>query len=135
MSGVAVSDGMTSSRTNAATRSRSSMRSRGSSKSMSALEILENRGRALPAANAHRDHAVSRFASPHLADELHGQLRAGCAERMAESDRAAVHVDAIRVHAQLPHHGQRLRAQCFLHFDEVDLIEFQTRESQRFRNS
>src|ERR1700730_6140961 len=124
MSSVPFSAGMTSSRTNAATRSRSVASSGESSKSMSALQVLENGRGSLPPAHAHRDHAVSRFAPPHLADELNGELRAGCAERMAEGDRATVDVDARLVHAELAHHRQRLRAECFVQLDEIDLIEF-----------
>src|SRR5437870_9021163 len=126
---------MTSSRTNAATRSRSSMRSGESSKSMSGLEILEDRGGPLPAAHAHGHHAVSRSTTPHFAHELHGQLRSGRAERMAKRDRATIHVDALLVHSELAHHRQRLGAERFVQFDEIDLLELQASEPERLRDS
>src|SRR5213592_4817033 len=66
----------------------------------SSLQILENRRRALSAANTHRHHAVARAAAPHLAQELHGEFRAAGAERVAERDGAAVHVDALGIHAE-----------------------------------
>src|SRR5205814_7774255 len=134
MSGVPFSAGMTSSRTNAATRLRSSTSSGERSKSMSALEILENRRGSLPAAHAHRDHAVARLAAPHFAEKLNGELGAGSAQRMPEGGRAAVHVDALLVHTELAHHCERLRAERFVELDEIDLIEFQSRELQRFRD-
>src|SRR6266550_6124647 len=134
MSGVPFSAGMTSSRTNATTRSRNSMSSRESSKSMSALEILENRRRPLPTAHAHRHHPVSRLAPAHFAEELNGELGARRAEGMAERNRAAVHVDALFVHPELAHHSEGLRAKCFVELDEIDLIELQACELQRFRH-
>src|ERR1700719_2959590 len=134
MSGAPFSAGMTSSRTNAATRSRNSTSSGDRSKSMSALEILENRRRTLPTADAHGDHAVSRPAPAHLAEELHGQLRAGSAERMSEGDRAAVDVDALLIHPELAHHRERLRAEGLVQLDEIDLVEREAGELQSFRH-
>src|ERR1700694_2427035 len=98
---------------NVATRSRKWTSSGDSSKSiaLSALEIFEDRRRTLAAADAHRDHAVSRSAPAHLAQQLHGQLRAGRTERMAECDRAAIHVHPLLIHPELTHHGQSLCAE------------------------
>src|ERR1700737_2808922 len=96
-----------------ATRSRNWTSSGESSKSiaLSPLEILEDGGRPLAAADAHGDHAVSRSAAPHLAQELDSQLRAGRAQRMAERYRAAVHVDPLLAHAELSPHRPRLRGE------------------------
>src|SRR5258708_29390030 len=121
---------------NAATRSRKWTSLGGSSKSivLSALEILEDRGCSLAAADAHGDHAVARTSPPHLAEKLHGELCAGRSERMAERDRAAVHVDTLLVHTELPHHRESLRAERLVQLDEIDLVEGQSGQLQRLRN-
>src|SRR5580704_6506605 len=53
------------------------------------------------AADAHRDHAVLRVLSLEIACESSGEFCAGAAERMAESDCAAVWIDARCVEACL----------------------------------
>src|SRR5688500_19939058 len=114
---------MTSSRTNAATRSRNATSCGSRLKSMSALQILEDRSRALSAADAHRDQTVARAAAAHLAEELHGELRAGRAERMAERDRPAVHVHLRLVETELAHDRKRLSGECLVELDQVDVGE------------
>ena len=44
---------------------------------------------------------------------------------MAERDRAAVHVQAIRIDRQLAQAGEHLRRERFVQLDEIDLIERQ----------
>src|SRR5258708_33750660 len=108
---------------NAATRSRKWTSLGGSSKSivLSALEILEDRGCSLAAADAHGDHAVARTSPPHLAEEVHGELCPGPSERMPARERAAVHADKLPVHRGLPLHAQRLPAQSRVQHDDDDL--------------
>src|SRR6266581_2038859 len=63
----------------------------------SLLYALENAGRALTAAHAHRDHPVLRPAACHLAQNRGRQLGAGAPERMSQRDRAAIQIDTLRV--------------------------------------
>src|SRR5262245_29473736 len=51
---------------------------------------LEQRRRALPAADTHRDDAVADLAATHLARQRADEPRAGHPERMADGDRAAI---------------------------------------------
>ena len=64
-------------------------------------EAFEDAGGAHAAADAHRHEAVAGAAAAHLVDERRRQLGAGAAEGVAERDRAAVDVEAIRVDRQL----------------------------------
>ena len=67
-------------------------------------------------------------------NQLRGQFRARGAERMAEGDRAAVHVDAILIHLQLAHRRDDLRRECFVELDQIDVAERHGGQSQRFRH-
>ena len=66
----------------------------------------------------------------HLVEQRRRQLRAGAAERMAERDRAAVHVQPLRIDRQLLQAREHLRRERFVQLDEIDLIERQSRELQ-----
>src|SRR6185295_7443227 len=85
-----------------------------------------------PATNAHGHHAVARLASFHLVQDRRRQLRAGAAERMAERDRAAVDVEPIGIDRQRAQAGEDLRGEGFVQLDEIDLVEGQAGELQRF---
>src|SRR5271165_609694 len=58
------------------------------------IQILKNPRRAHPSADAHGHHPITQIAPLHLADDGCGQLGSGAAQRMPESDRAAVYVYA-----------------------------------------
>ncbi len=62
-----------------------------------ALEALEDRGDALPAADAGGDHPVPPTAAAQLVEELRREDRAGSGDRVAERDRAAVHVHPLGI--------------------------------------
>src|SRR6266850_1398087 len=64
-------------------------------------EALEDAGGAHAAADAHGDHAVAGVAALEFANERGGEFCAGAAEGMAESDGAAVGIDAGSVEASL----------------------------------
>src|SRR5262249_22312808 len=64
------------------------------------LRPCEERGRALAAAHAHRPDAVPRPAALHLVRDRADQARAGHAERMADRDRSAVHVQPLHRNAE-----------------------------------
>src|SRR5437016_6416795 len=60
------------------------------------LDPLEDRSDALAAADAHGHERVALLRALELVERLHGQDRAGRADRMAQRDRAAVGVDLGR---------------------------------------
>ena len=70
----------------------------------------------------------------HLAQDRGGQLGARAAQRMAQRDRAAVHVDALRIHAGFADHRQRLHGERLVQLDHVDVVQLQARLRQRLRD-
>ena len=101
---------------------------------MPSSDPFENSRRALAAADAHGDHAVARVAPLHFAEDGRGQFRAGAAERMAQRDGAAVDVDDFRIESGGADHGQRLRRESFVEFDDADVVQLEPGERQRFGN-
>src|SRR5665647_2832771 len=95
-----------------------------------ALHLLEDPGRPHAAADAHRDHAVATVAAPHLVQQGGGELGAGTAERMAESDGAAIDIDPGRIEPESAHAGEGLGGKGFIELDEADLLLLQTGEAQ-----
>src|SRR5712692_2737511 len=87
------------------------------------LKILEDRRRALPAADAHRHHAVTRIAPAHFAQQLHGKLCPGSPERVSERDGPAVRVRALVVYSEFAHHRYRLTSKRLVEFDQIDLVQ------------
>ncbi len=86
-------------------------------------DALENSGGAHAAADAHGHHTVARLAALEFAQDRGRELGAGAAERMAESDGAAIGIDARGIEAGQLNHGKRLRGEGFVQLDHVDLIE------------
>src|SRR5258708_37590606 len=70
---------------------------------------LENRGDALPAADALRGERIALAFALQQRGSLAGDARAGSAERMAERDGAAIEVGLGLIDAELSHAGERLR--------------------------
>src|SRR4051812_3289343 len=95
---------------------------------------LKNPRRAHPAADAHRDHAVASVAPFELAEDGRRQLRAGAAERVSESYRAAVDIDLFRVEAELFDDRERLGRECFVEFYQVYLVERKPGHLQSLRD-
>src|SRR2546425_6627773 len=87
------------------------------------LKILEDCRRALPAADAHRHHAVTRLAPAHLAQQLHGKLCPRSPERVSERDSPAVDIRALIIHAQFAHHSYGLTSKRLVEFDQIDLVQ------------
>src|SRR5450830_1905954 len=77
---------------------------------------LDDGGRALAAADAHRHEAVACAPRRELREELDSQLRASRAERMAEGDRAPVRVRPLLVEAQPAHDGDDLVGERLVQF-------------------
>ena len=73
-------------------------------------------------------------AALHFLQDGGGQFGAGATQRMPKGDGAAVDVDLRRVEPELLHHGKRLRRERLVQLDQVDLVERQAGEFQRFRN-
>ena len=55
-------------------------------------ERLDNHGDPLAAADAGGGEAVARAAAPQFEQQRQHEARAACRQRMAESDRAAIHI-------------------------------------------
>jgi hypothetical protein len=70
--------------------------------------VLDHRGEALAHADAHRRHAVAAAAAAQLVGERADQAGARAAQRVAQGDRPAVHVQAVVVEAELAHGGEHL---------------------------
>src|SRR5271169_4128673 len=94
-------------------------------------ERLDNHGDPLPAADAGGGEAVARVAAPQFEQQRQNEARAAGRQRMAESDRAAVHIYFIAIEAELFFDGEILRREGFIYFDEIHLLELQPGCGQR----
>src|SRR5207245_7406789 len=97
-------------------------------------KALENARGAHAAADAHGNHAITRLAALEFAQNCGGQLRAGAAERMAESNGAAIRIDAGWVETGEANYGKRLRGEGLVQLDDIDLLELQGGQAQRLGN-
>src|SRR6185437_16597710 len=86
---------------------------------------LEDRGDALPAADAHRVERVPAAGALELVQRLDDQDGAGGADRVAERDPAAVRVDALGGQVQFPGHGQCLGGEGLVDLEHVDLVDLE----------
>ena len=93
-------------------------------------DALEEPGCAHAAADAHRDDAVLAAAAPELVEELRGELRAGAPERVAERDRAAVHVEPIVRDAELARAVEGLAREGLVDLEEIDVRDLHARSSR-----
>src|SRR5262245_59538603 len=73
-----------------------------------------------PAADAERGEALLRVALLHLVQQRDEDARARGADRMAERDRAAVHVHLAGVPAHLPVHRDRLRGERLVDLQQIE---------------
>src|SRR5581483_6758187 len=92
----------------------------------SSLRLIQHR-LSLSDADAHRRDSVAAAAPAQLVQERHGQPRTAHAERVADRDRAAVHVHLLLVDAELAHDRDRLRRERLVQLDEIDVAELDTR--------
>src|ERR1700677_496059 len=83
------------------------------------------------AADAHRDHTVLSVFSLEVSREGRGEFRAGAAERVAESDRAAVWIYARCVESGLLDYGEGLGGEGFIQFDDGNVAEGESGELER----
>src|SRR5207247_4450681 len=82
---------------------------------------LDDGGDPLSAADAHRDERVAPIDARELVHRLNRQDDAGCADRMAKRDGAAVRIHFLRIEAELLADGKRLRGKRLVRFDDVDI--------------
>src|SRR3954452_11335082 len=86
---------------------------------------FEDHGIALPATGADRRNPEPAAAPPQLVYERAEDARAGRADRVAERDRAAVHVDLALVDAEHPHRVDRDRRERLVDLEQVDVVDRQ----------
>src|SRR6185312_5451755 len=98
------------------------------------IQGFKNTGRALSAADAHRNHSIFHAPSPHLTQNRSRQLCAGAAERMSERNRAAVHIHALEIQPAFANHRERLYGEGFVQFDQSDIVELHAGERESFGN-
>src|SRR5918996_3830762 len=86
---------------------------------------LDDHGVALAPTGADGGHAEPAPAPPQLVHERHQDARAAGADRVAERDRAAVHVHLRLVDAEHAHRVERHRRERLVDLEQVDLADRQ----------
>ena len=89
------------------------------------VRILKEPGSAHAAADAHRDDAVFDLPAFHLMNQLHGQLRAGAAQGVAERDGAAVYIDFLIRDVEFTLAISGLRREGLVDLEEVDVFDLE----------
>src|SRR5688572_20193771 len=87
------------------------------------LRVLKQQRDALAAADAQRHEPELVALALHLAEALRGDQRAGRGDRVPESDRAAVRVDASLIQPEVADDRQSLRRERLVELDHADLVE------------
>src|SRR4051812_13156741 len=95
-------------------------------------ERLHDYGNALPAADARGREAVLLLTPAKLVQQRDHQACACRAQRMAERDSTAVHVGLVAVEAEFLLDGEILPGEGLVHFDQIDVVEFQSGALKRF---
>src|SRR2546422_10970298 len=95
---------------------------------------FKDAGAAHPAADAHRDQAVTSLAAFELVQDGNGKFRASGSQRVTQSHRAAVDVDALSRQRTLADDGERLTGEGFVEFDKVYVLDLQAGLFERLRN-
>src|SRR5688572_21003152 len=90
---------------------------------LSDLEVLDDRRDALPDPHAQRGDPVTGPAASQLPDQGGQDAGPGAAERVAEGDRPAVHVQSLLLDPELADAGQYLGGERLVDLDQVDLVE------------
>src|SRR2546421_6840430 len=87
----------------------------------------------LPLADAHAEgrQAVTAVAASELVEERDHETGAAHPERMAERDRAAVHVHLLLVQAELADDDETLRRERLVQLHEIDLVDPEARPLQQ----
>src|SRR5260370_11422981 len=85
------------------------------------VEPLDDHGDALAAANAHGFQVHGLVPGGQAVEQGGGDPGAGHAERVAQGDGAAVHVEPVDVDAELAVGGDDLRRERLVDLDQVDV--------------
>ena len=95
--------------------------------------LLKGDRDALSDADAHGGERLSAAALLQLQGSRAGDTCAGHAERMAESDGAAIGIDVVcgLIDAQIPKHGDRLAGEGLVQLDDVEVAHFSCRDDRR----
>src|SRR3954454_21717649 len=86
-------------------------------RALAGRRVLDHRGKALADADAERRDSVAPAAAAQLVHQRRHQAGAGAAERMAERDRTAVHVELLLVDPQLLDAGEDLGGERLVQLD------------------
>src|SRR5258708_4433985 len=95
------------------------------------LDALEDRRDALTAADAERRERVLAVALAELGDEREREPRTRGAERMAESDRAAVHVRLLAIEPEVLLDREVLRREGLVDLHQIHVLDLETGALQR----
>src|SRR5208282_212975 len=95
------------------------------------LQAFDDDGNPLPAPDTRGRQPVLAFAATKLVHQRDNQACTGCAQRMAERDRAAIHVYFIAIKPKFLLHSEILRRESLVHLHQVDVIQRQSRFLQR----
>src|SRR5438445_9505807 len=90
--------------------------------SCSGGERFDDDCRALTTADARGPQPEPELTLAQGVEQVDRDAGAACGERVADGDRAAVHVGPGPIQSQLPLHGEVLRGERLVHFDEVHLL-------------
>src|SRR4051794_20175147 len=98
------------------------------------LHPFECQRDALADANAHGRKRQLPAVTPQLLGRGQRQPRAGHAERVAESDRAAVGIHLFRIigETELTKYGERLRSEGFVEFDHIEIRDLHPEPVRQF---
>src|SRR2546430_759181 len=88
---------------------------------------FNDRGDALTATDAERDERGGEIAPFQLIEHAAQQYRASGAERMAERDGAAVHINLLGIDIELAHRLHRHAGEGFVDLPEVDILHTHSR--------
>src|SRR5262249_42095230 len=95
---------------------------------------LEQAGATLAAADAHRDHTPFGLATMAFLQDVAGQPRTGHAERVADRDRAAVHIVLGRVDAEPVAAIEALAGEGLVQLPDVDSVDLEAMALQQLRH-
>src|SRR4029077_3905721 len=91
-----------------------------------------NHGDALAAADTSAGDAVARAAAAEFEQESKDEPCAAGCERMAERNGAAIYVGLVPIEAQTFFDREILRGECFVHFDQTKMADFQAGTGKTF---
>jgi Kef-type K+ transport system membrane component KefB len=107
-----------------------SVAKKGRRESSAGLSCLPQTGDALPDPDAHRGRCLAATAPRQLVQQRGGDPGSRAAERVADRDRAAVHVNQLRVALELVDHGDGLGGERLVDLEQRQLVDLPARSGQ-----